>query len=169
MCAMHGKSNPRLRALSIFILSELSAASRQRQQSNTARSAIFRLDSQCPTSFARIWGMTVKTGVLEMSGDGEDRARDVCCDAAVNSGQGHQKMSPGGFDPPISGWVVRLYANLFAYTRTFSPILKKLFFFRRCGCQAPVHNGWGANRASKPCFSARIAGQKKADSNSDLN
>jgi len=105
--------------------------------------------------------MTVKTGVLEMSGDGEDRARDLSCDAGVNSGQGHQKMSPDGFDPPISGWVVRLYANLFAYTRTFSPILKKSIFFRRCGCQAPVHNGWGAAERRNHVFRLASPGRKR--------
>src|SRR5260221_11858625 len=73
--------------------------------------------------------MTVKTGVLEMNGDGEDRARDLSCDAGVNSGQGHQKMAPGGFELPLSDGIVRLYANLFAYTRTFSPILKISVFF----------------------------------------
>src|SRR5260221_12559093 len=72
--------------------------------------------------------MTVKTGVLEMNGDGEDRARDLSCGAGVDSGQGHQKMSPGVFELPLSDGIVRLYANLFAYTRTFSPILKISFF-----------------------------------------
>ncbi len=112
--------------------------------------------------------MTVKTGVLEMNGDGEDRARDLSCDAGVNSGQGHQKMSPGGFELPLSDGIVRLYANLFAYTRTFSPILKISVFFRRCGCQAPVYIGWVVGQASKRGIFTGIAGQKKADSNPGL-
>jgi len=111
--------------------------------------------------FCQDEGMTVKTGVLKMSDDENDRARDLSCDAAVNPCQGHQKMSPGGFDPPISGWVVRLYANLFAYTRTFSPILKKIVFFRCCGCQAPVHNGWGAAERRNGVFLPALPGRKK--------
>src|SRR5882724_3301764 len=40
-------------------------------------------------------------------------------------------------------WSVRLYANLFAYMRTFWRILKKNIFSRRCGRRLRAHNGWG--------------------------
>src|SRR5258708_4282564 len=38
---------------------------------------------------------------------------------------------------------VRLYADLFAYTRTFSRILKKSIFSRRCMLRGWTHNAWG--------------------------
>jgi hypothetical protein len=61
-------------------------------------SLTFQVGQQMSNQFCQNEGMTVKTGVLEMNGDGEDRTRDLSCDAAVNPGQGHQKMSPGGFE-----------------------------------------------------------------------